>query len=99
MSRRLLPKQFLPLVGAKTLFQDTVLRTRGMANGGAPVVVTNGEQRFLAADQLVEIGVAPRAPARATPDRADHHTGKREPPVRAGRRTVAVQRTPDGRRR
>ena len=61
MSRRLLPKQFLPLVGDKTLFQDTVLRTRGMANGGAPVVVTNGEQRFLAADQLVEIGVAPRA--------------------------------------
>ena len=61
MSRRLLPKQFLPLVGDRTLFQDTVLRTLGMANGGAPVVVTNGEQRFLAADQLVEVGVAPRA--------------------------------------
>jgi mannose-1-phosphate guanylyltransferase/mannose-6-phosphate isomerase len=61
MSRRLLPKQFLPLAGDKTLFQDTVLRTRGMAGAGAPVVVTNGEQRFLAADQLAEIGVSPGA--------------------------------------
>jgi mannose-1-phosphate guanylyltransferase/mannose-6-phosphate isomerase len=61
MSRRLLPKQFLPLVGESTLFQDTVLRTRGLAGCGAPVVVTNGEQRFLAADQLTEVGVAPRA--------------------------------------
>jgi mannose-1-phosphate guanylyltransferase/mannose-6-phosphate isomerase len=61
MSRRLLPKQFLPLVGEKTLFQDTALRTRGAAGCGAPVVVTNDDQRFLAADQLAEIGVRPRA--------------------------------------
>ena len=61
MSRRLLPKQFLPLAGERTLFQDTVLRTRGLQDCGAPIVVTNGEQRFLAADQLAEIGVSPRA--------------------------------------
>jgi mannose-1-phosphate guanylyltransferase/mannose-6-phosphate isomerase len=61
MSRRLLPKQFLPLVSDKTLFQDTALRTRGIANCGAPVVVTNAEQRFLAADQLADIAVAPGA--------------------------------------
>jgi mannose-1-phosphate guanylyltransferase/mannose-6-phosphate isomerase len=61
MSRRLLPKQFLPLVGDKTLFQDTVLRTRGMPGGGAPIVVTNAEQRFLAGDQLADIGVSPGA--------------------------------------
>jgi mannose-1-phosphate guanylyltransferase/mannose-1-phosphate guanylyltransferase/mannose-6-phosphate isomerase len=61
MSRRLLPKQFLPLAGERTLFQDTVLRTAGLAGCGAPLVVTNAEQRFLAADQLAEIGVAPRA--------------------------------------
>ena len=61
MSRRLLPKQFLPLAGERTLFQDTALRTRGLAGCGAPIVVTNIEQRFLAADQLAEIGVAPRA--------------------------------------
>ena len=61
MSRRLLPKQFLPLVTEKTLLQDTVLRTRGLAGCGAPVVVTNAEHRFLAADQLAEISMAPRA--------------------------------------
>lgn len=61
MSRRLLPKQFLPLVGERTLFQDTALRTRGMPGAGAPIVVTNAEQRFLAADQLAEIGAQARA--------------------------------------
>ena len=61
MSRRLLPKQFLPLAGQHTLFQDTALRTRGLSGAGAPIVVTNAEQRFLAADQLAEIGAAPRA--------------------------------------
>jgi mannose-1-phosphate guanylyltransferase/mannose-6-phosphate isomerase len=61
MSRRLLPKQFLPLVGERTLFQDTALRTRGVPGAGAPVVITNAEQRFLAADQLAEIGVEARA--------------------------------------
>jgi mannose-1-phosphate guanylyltransferase/mannose-6-phosphate isomerase len=61
MSRRLLPKQFLPLAGERTLFQDTALRARGPAGFGAPVIVTNADQRFLAADQLAQIGVAPRA--------------------------------------
>jgi len=60
MSRRLLPKQFLPLAGEHTLFQDTVRRTEGLAGRGAPIVVTNADQRFLAADQLAEIGVAAR---------------------------------------
>lgn len=61
MSRRLLPKQFLPLVGERTLFQDTALRTRGIPGASAPVVITNAEQRFLAADQLAEIGIEARA--------------------------------------
>jgi mannose-1-phosphate guanylyltransferase/mannose-6-phosphate isomerase len=61
MSRRLLPKQFLPLAGEHTLFQDTVRRTEGLAGRRAPIVVTNADQRFLAADQLAEIGVAPHA--------------------------------------
>ncbi len=61
MSRRLLPKQFLPLAGERTLFQDTALRARGIPGCGAPIVVTNADQRFLAADQLAEIGVTPRA--------------------------------------
>ena len=61
MSRKLLPKQFLPLVGEHTMLQDTVERLAGLADCSAPVVVANTEHRFLAAEQLREIGAAPRA--------------------------------------
>ncbi|MGH8687184.1 MAG: mannose-1-phosphate guanylyltransferase/mannose-6-phosphate isomerase [Burkholderiales bacterium] len=61
MSRRLLPKQFLALVSERTLFQETAMRTHGLEGFGAPLVVTNAEQRFLAADQLRDAGIAPRA--------------------------------------
>src|SRR5688572_21465600 len=61
MSRRLLPKQFLPLAGDRTLFQDSVLRTRGLAGASSPIVIANLEHRFLAAEQLQELGVKPRA--------------------------------------
>jgi mannose-1-phosphate guanylyltransferase/mannose-6-phosphate isomerase len=60
MSRKLLPKQFLPLVTQKSLLQDTALRLKGL-RAVAPVVVTNSEHRFLAAEQLHAIGVTPRA--------------------------------------
>ncbi len=61
MSRRLLPKQYLPLVTEHTLLQDTVLRLRGLKGFGAPIVVVNQEHRFLAAEQLHALGVQPRA--------------------------------------
>jgi mannose-1-phosphate guanylyltransferase/mannose-6-phosphate isomerase len=61
MSRRLLPKQFLPLVTEHTLLQDTVLRLRGLDGCGAPVVVLNHEHRFIAAEQLQALDVTPRA--------------------------------------
>jgi len=61
MSRRLLPKQFLPLVTEHTLLQDTMLRLRGLEDCGAPVAVLNHEHRFLAAEQLQEIGVQSRS--------------------------------------
>jgi len=57
MSRRLLPKQFLPLLGERTLFQQTVLRAQSYPGCAAPVVVANAEHRFLAAEQLQAIGV------------------------------------------
>jgi mannose-1-phosphate guanylyltransferase/mannose-6-phosphate isomerase len=43
------------------LLQDTVLRLRGLEGSGAPVVVLNHDHRFLAAEQLQAIGVAPRS--------------------------------------
>ena len=61
MSRRLLPKQFLPLVTEHTLLQDTMLRLRGLEQCGAPVAVLNHEHRFLAAEQMEAVGVAPRS--------------------------------------
>jgi len=57
MSRKLLPKQFLALLSEHTLFQETALRVRQIAGCEPPIVVCNDEQRFLAADQLQEIGV------------------------------------------
>ncbi len=61
MSRKLLPKQFLPLVSERTMLQDTVERLAGLPDCSAPVVVANTEHRFLAAEQLHSIGAAPRA--------------------------------------
>jgi len=57
MSRRLLPKQFLPLVSERTLLQDTALRLQGVDGACAPIVVSNDEHRFLVAEQMREIGV------------------------------------------
>src|SRR4051812_22720229 len=59
MSRRLLPKQFLPLVTEHSLLQDTVLRLKALENAGAPIVISNNEHRFLVAEQLNELGVKP----------------------------------------
>lgn len=59
MSRRLLPKQFLPLVSGKTMLQDTVLRAADISGAESPVIVCNEEHRFLAAEQLRAIGISP----------------------------------------
>jgi mannose-1-phosphate guanylyltransferase/mannose-6-phosphate isomerase len=59
MSRRLLPKQFLPLVTERTLLQDTVLRLGALRECEKPIVISNNEHRFLVAEQLNELGVRP----------------------------------------
>jgi len=61
MSRRLLPKQFLPLASDRTLLQDTALRLQGAQGASDPIVVSNTEHRFLVAEQLREIDVRPGA--------------------------------------
>ncbi|MDH4189994.1 MAG: mannose-1-phosphate guanylyltransferase/mannose-6-phosphate isomerase [Betaproteobacteria bacterium] len=61
LSRLALPKQFLPLVSERSMLQDTVTRLAGLPQVQAPVVVCSTEHRFLVAEQLREIGVAPRA--------------------------------------
>jgi mannose-1-phosphate guanylyltransferase/mannose-6-phosphate isomerase len=59
LSRAALPKQFLPLVSEKTMFQETLNRLYGLANQAPPIIVCNGEHRFLAAEQLRAINAIP----------------------------------------
>ncbi|AOJ08967.1 mannose-1-phosphate guanylyltransferase/mannose-6-phosphate isomerase [Burkholderia mayonis] len=59
MSRGGYPKQYLKLTGDNTLVQQTALRVRDVDSVGAPIVVTNNEQRFLVAEQLRQVGITP----------------------------------------
>ncbi len=61
LSRELYPKQLLPLVGKRTMLQETVARLDGVADLSGPVVVCNDSHRFMVAEQLREFGVAARA--------------------------------------
>jgi mannose-1-phosphate guanylyltransferase / mannose-6-phosphate isomerase len=56
-SRANRPKQFLPLFGRSSTFQETVRRVGDPALFGRPIVVTNSQYRFLVAEQLADIGV------------------------------------------
>lgn len=58
MSRADRPKQFLALMGEKSLFQETLLRLVADGRYGAPIVITNQDYRFLVAEQAMEVGVA-----------------------------------------
>ena len=58
LSRALYPKQFLPLTGEHSLFQLAVRRLTA-AGAAAPLVVGNEEHRFMALEQLREIGATP----------------------------------------
>ena len=55
-SRENRPKQFLPLFGPLSTFQETVRRVADPGLFGRPIVVTNSQYRFLVAEQLVAIG-------------------------------------------
>jgi mannose-1-phosphate guanylyltransferase len=61
MSRAARPKQFLPLTGPTSLYQQTLLRVADPARYAPAVVVTNSEYRFLVAEQAQEAGVATSA--------------------------------------
>ena len=55
LSREHLPKPFIPLVGDGTMFQQTLRRIAPL-DTARPVIVCNEAHRFLALDQLREIG-------------------------------------------
>lgn len=58
LSRETYPKQFLSLVGEKTLLQQAALRVADRAKFTAPLVVAHEEHRFVIAEQLRGLGIA-----------------------------------------
>ncbi|MFZ1100161.1 MAG: mannose-1-phosphate guanylyltransferase/mannose-6-phosphate isomerase [Steroidobacteraceae bacterium] len=60
LSRELYPKQLLPLIGSRTLLQQTLLRLEGL-EASPPVIVCNEAHRFLVAEQLRQLKIEPRA--------------------------------------
>lgn len=60
LSRELYPKQFLRLVGERTMLQHTLARLDGL-RAAAPVVVCNHEHRFIVAEQCRQVGAVPAA--------------------------------------
>ncbi|MDA9352625.1 mannose-1-phosphate guanylyltransferase/mannose-6-phosphate isomerase [Porticoccaceae bacterium] len=57
LSRKLYPKQFLPLTGDKTMLQLSIERLAGL-ECLPPIIVCNEEHRFIAAEQLRELGIS-----------------------------------------
>lgn len=61
LSRESYPKQFLALTGKQTMLQQTATRLQHLHSvipqASAPLLVCNEEHRFLAASQLMEIGL------------------------------------------
>jgi mannose-1-phosphate guanylyltransferase / mannose-6-phosphate isomerase len=55
-SREVRPKQFLPLFGTRSTFQDTILRVSDATLFERPIVITNMAYRFMVLEQLAEIG-------------------------------------------
>lgn len=58
LSRESYPKQLQRLFSERSLLQEAVLRAHGW---GAPIIVCSEEHRFIIAEQMREIGIAPRA--------------------------------------
>jgi mannose-1-phosphate guanylyltransferase / mannose-6-phosphate isomerase len=56
-SREVRPKQFLPLFGVRSTFQDTLQRVSNPDLFERPVVITNAAYRFMVLEQLAEIGL------------------------------------------
>src|SRR5882757_190028 len=56
-SREVHPKQFLPLFGTRSTFQETLLRVSDAALFERPIIITNNAYRFMVLEQLAEIGI------------------------------------------
>jgi len=57
VSRESMPKQFVPLIGSLSTFQQTLQRVADPALFARPIVITAQDFRFIVAEQLRELGV------------------------------------------
>jgi mannose-1-phosphate guanylyltransferase/mannose-6-phosphate isomerase len=57
VSRDALPKQFLPLIGKRSSYQETLLRVADAALFAPPIVITGADFRFFARRQAEELGI------------------------------------------
>jgi mannose-1-phosphate guanylyltransferase / mannose-6-phosphate isomerase len=85
VSRDALPKQFLPLVGDRSTYQETLLRVKD-AMFGSPIVITGPNFHFFARRQAEDVGVD--ATVVIEPLRRD------SAPAIAAATAVALQRDP-----
>lgn len=58
LSRKNQPKQFLPLVGERSLFEETLLRVSKLPGAAAAVTVCSEDHRFMVGEQLQSAGVS-----------------------------------------
>ena len=87
VSRSSYPKQFWPLLGDKTLIQQTALRSQN-AHCASPVIVCNSEHRFIVAEQLRDAGVS-RAQIVLEP------VGRNSAPAIAAAAFIVAEKDPD----
>jgi mannose-1-phosphate guanylyltransferase / mannose-6-phosphate isomerase len=57
LSRETMPKQFVPLLGKQSTFQQTLMRISDRSLFGKPVIATNEAYRFMAERQAKELGI------------------------------------------
>jgi mannose-1-phosphate guanylyltransferase/mannose-6-phosphate isomerase len=60
LSRAALPKQLLALQGEKTMIQETALRAK-LKGAERPLLICAEDHRFIIAEQMQAVGVAPRS--------------------------------------
>jgi mannose-1-phosphate guanylyltransferase / mannose-6-phosphate isomerase len=57
VSRESMPKQFVPIVGSTSTFQQVLARVNSAELFARPIIITNADFRFVVAEQLRESGV------------------------------------------
>ncbi|WP_119717243.1 mannose-1-phosphate guanylyltransferase/mannose-6-phosphate isomerase [Cognatilysobacter tabacisoli] len=57
LSRQNQPKQFLALIGDRSLYQETVLRASRLPDAQPPITVCSDEHRFMVGEQLQAVGL------------------------------------------